>query len=410
MGESFVGEIETQQHAAARAPPDPRAAQAPARPSPYDLYIEFQEVAALWTCASDHPDELTYRCAFQSVEMGLALLADAAHDERPAARREARMAALAANVAAQVTLARRLVTGAPVPPSRMTPEAAISPGVRALRGLGPTHRSLLAHISDAILEAHFPIPLGIEPDLTRLRAEQGFAAPAAPSGPYLPYESWVQPERVASLVLRDPHSAEDRLFATVHQMTECWLRLVLDRFVRAEAPARQGAWDEAAAHLEQASMILAFLVEHIELLHLMVVADYHPLRVALRGASGAQSAAARVATVSARQFVAPVQQALEARGLTILDVDRFPHDHAGEHRYLEAVGTLERRLMAFYFQHFQLARKVLGTKSLGSLGFEVRALAERFTKPIFPEIDDARFDHVMLTNLAHGGDAGRLIA
>jgi hypothetical protein len=142
----------------------------------------------------------------------------------------------------------------------------------------------------------------------------------------------------------------------------------------------------------------------------MVIADYHPMRVRLRGASGAQSVAARVATMSAKHLLPPFEAALAERGLTPLDVLRAPHMVAAEHRYLEAASAIERKLMAFYFQHFQLARKVLGTRSLGSLGYEVRALAERFIKPIFEPLDEARFDHTMLTNLAHGHEAGVIIA
>lgn len=412
-GEEPLLDVRREQQLAASRPEGARrdGAREALQPSPYDLYIGFQQVAALWACESDHEDELSYRCAFQAVEMGLCLLVDALREDRPAGRRAARVAALTDNVVQQVDLARRLLAGRALPPAAMVEAPADSPGVQALARLGPEHRDVLRRITDAVLTAEFPVPLGIEPDLAALRAAQGLPPRDVPAGPFLPYARWVQPDRVAALVHKDEHSPEDRLFATVHQMTECWLRLVLDRYARAELLARErGDWDGAAAHLEQAGTILEFLARHIELLHLMVVADYHPLRVALRGASGAQSAAARVATISARHLLPPLLRDLEARGIAALDVVRFPHDHPGAHRYLEACSTLERRLMAFYFQHFQLARKVLGTKSLGSLGYEVRALAERFTKPLFTELDEARFDHTMLTNLEHGGRAGTIIA
>ncbi|MCA1813726.1 MAG: nuclear transport factor 2 family protein [Halobacteriales archaeon] len=399
-------------HAQAAGRPEGLHAHAPSealRPSPYDLYIDFQRVQELWGCDSDGRDELLWRCAFQSVEMGLTLLADAARDARPVARPAARIETLGENIVQQVALARRVLV-TPLPPHVLTAQPSASQGIRALRSLGPEHRALVGRITDALLLAGLPVPLGIEPCLAELRADLRLPTREVPPGPYLPYARWVQPDRVAAIVLRDEHSVEDRLFATVHQMTECWLRIVLEEFARAEGAVRDGAWDEAAASVERAGHVLEFLGHHIELLHLMVCADYHPLRVALRGASGAQSAAARVATVSAKQLLPPLLRDLEARGLGPLDVLRRPHAHAAEHRYIEAVGTVERRLMAFYFQHFQLARKVLGTRSFGSLGFEVRALADRFLQPMFQELDDARFDHTMLTNLAHGSAAGTIIA
>jgi tryptophan 2,3-dioxygenase/ketosteroid isomerase-like protein len=380
----------------------------PLRPSPYDLWIGFQDGQDLWQCASDHPDERAARCAFTSIEMGLVLLLDAAQDDRPAARSAARVQALADNVADQLRLARRVLRGG-VPASLLVGAPAPDTAFVALASLGAQHRGAVDTVTDALLLGGFPA-LGVEQAAAEARAAHGLPPRALPQGPFLPYAAWAQPGKVAALVLRDPVGPEDRLFATVHQMTECWLRLVLEDFARAEAASRTADWHGASAAVEEASAVLEFLGRHIELLHLMVVADYHPMRVGLRGASGAQSAAARVAAVGARHFLAPFLRDLGQRGLTPLDVLRAAHEHPAEHRFAEALSTLDRRLSMFYFQHFHLARKVLGTRSLGSLGYEVKALAERFTSTLFPALDDARFDHTMLTNAAHGDTAGHLIA
>jgi hypothetical protein len=44
-------------------------------------------------------------------------------------------------------------------------------------------------------------------------------------------------------------------------------------------------------------------------------------------------------------------------------------------------------VQSFLFQHYLLTLGVLGTHSLGSLGYEIRELAEGAAQPLFPEIN-----------------------
>jgi len=59
--------------------------------------------------------------------------------------------------------------------------------------------------------------------------------------------------------------------------------------------------------------------------------------------------------------------------------------------FCQALETLESDLLGgFYFQHFLLARTVLGTGAKGTMGRAVEALARAHNGHIFPELDVVR--------------------
>src|SRR5262249_44750364 len=151
-----------------------------------------------------------------------------------------------------------------------------------------------------------------------------------------PYDSWVQPGRIARIHAGHDYGPEDQIFAGVHRMTECWLCLAGELLDEAADLARGGQHGPSARRADRAAAVLGFLAEHIRVLDLMVLEDYHPLRVALKGSSGAQSSAAAQVTQKAGALIRSLPETVARAGSDLVQVSRAPHEHPELHELMEA--------------------------------------------------------------------------
>ncbi|WP_237529678.1 hypothetical protein, partial [Streptomyces sp. SID5770] len=74
-----------------------------------------------------------------------------------------------------------------------------------------------------------------------------------------------------------------------------------------------------------------------QLLDLMNLADYHPLRVRLRDGSGAQSTAAQQIRSCGRRAYAPLAEFLRRQKKTLIDVLESPQDLPGPYDFLASI-------------------------------------------------------------------------
>ncbi len=384
---------------------------------PYELYISLDDLAPLWAGEAAWENEQPLRAALISLELSFLLIADAARDGRPAARAGERITRLWGGVLAQIGLLGDLLTPAPPPPGTSAPSSATN--LRPLCDLAPRTAALgvparlvrqCADLYESTVE-ELPFLMGLEPEVSRLRAAYGLPARSPRAGPpTLPYDEWVSPRAVAEIFRRRAFNAEDRLFAATHQGVECWMSLVLRALAASSAAAARRDWPSAARSAGQAAAIIAYLTEAVMILDTMVLADYHPLRVRLRDASGAQSRQTVAALAASRRLIEPLDSDLKARGLSYLRVFRRPDAHPAEHTFIEALATLEGRLSAFLFLHYKLAARTLGAESIGSLGVDLESLIERFVRPLWPELDRARHRLGVIAGFAHGRHAGSIVS
>jgi tryptophan 2,3-dioxygenase len=367
---------------------------------PYELYISLGEVEAAWGAGSDWANESILRPGLCALELTFLLIRQASQDPRSMANQQKRVNRLLDLGRRQLDLLDLLLDDSPLPaaiahgmPSQQTSLAALQAGPPAAAG---TKRAWTRWgQAYGLLAERLPYRLGL--------------GPADPAALYVPYDAWVEPDRLEALFRRRDFNQEDPLFATVHQIVECWLAIALRDLEGARSRAGEERWSEATGLIERVSAIFGFVTEQIQILDLMVLADYHPLRVALRGASGAQSRRVALLTQTAAGLPAPVEAMLARTGGTLLDIYRYPERHPGPYAYLESLSDLEKGLSGFYFCHYKLTSKVLGLSGTGTGGYEVRKLAARFVAPFYPVLDQARFDHTMVTNLRHGCVAGSII-
>jgi tryptophan 2,3-dioxygenase len=360
--------------------------------TPYDLYIALAELQPLWQTRSDWEGERVLRAGFCALELTFCLIRHMAGDPRPAARPVQHLDRLWENGRRQVELIDLLLS------DERAPDLVAQPAVRTnLAGLPGRHGRAYERWLSAYraLSARLLYRPGLEGALDL--AEAGAR--------YCPYDAWVAPERVAEVVARRDYNREDPLFAGVHQIAECWMLLAAGALERSLAAAAQQHWDEAASWIDKACHVLAYLTDHMELLHRMVPADYHPLRVVLRGASGSQSAQVYVVLGLGTRLA----EAAEAAATPLLEVYRAPDRDPALYAYVQALADLETRLSDFFFRHYKLAARVLGSTGMGTGGYEVQRLVDRFARPFFPALDQARIAHTTWSNFAWGRQAGSLI-
>ncbi|MFD8013862.1 nuclear transport factor 2 family protein [Streptomyces sp. NPDC058955] len=228
---------------------------------------------------------------------------------------------------------------------------------------------------------------------------------------------------LAALRPRRPAGPEDHLFRGAHQMTECWLRVA--EVCADEALLAAGArdWTRGTRLLRAAGTAVARATQAGQLLDLMDLADYHPLRLMLRDGSGAQSEAARGLPLRVRAVFDALESRVRADGRTLVHVlSRTPptgetaadhgatsFDVTAELHYLRAVRALAKTCQEFLFLHYLLALDVLGAHNTGSLGYDIASMAQRASAPLLPSLDRALYDYAKLTDLWYADLGGRLI-
>lgn len=398
--------------------PEPTPPARSVEPSPYELYIRLEALEAVFRLpdgALDWPGRPIACCGLSAAELTLRLIDEALSDPRGTDLIEQRVERLLEHLLRGLETTCRLLERTPPPimvlQGALTRSAVHSPGFTLLPRLTCAQVERISELVERATRT-LPFQLGIEPALSAARSAHGLAPLASwedDTRPALDYEALVQPTTLWNLREPTPFGLEDHLFSTAHQISECWLAITHHLLAQALADAQKREFADAAHAIVEAAKVLKVVSEAGQLLDMMVLADYHPLRVRLRDGSGAQSRAAQALPSVADRAASLLWSELAARGMDTLDVLEHPVRYPAHHRYLSALKALGRQVQSFLFQHYLLALSVLGTYSIGSLGYGIHKLGERATKPIFPRIDRAHHDYVMLTNFRHGESSGAII-
>ena len=160
-----------------------------------------------------------------------------------------------------------------------------------------------------------------------------------------------------------PHGPEDLLFQTPHVILEI-LFWYAENILLPQFPIQEDQdHDRNSGALILLCAVLDVGTKAMGLLDLMLLADFHPLRVAVHGSSGFYSQAFH----RIRAWFAKAYRAAAAGA----DLDRV---HPCPELYVEetlALQRLDRASAAFRtlaFRHYVLAQKVVGSNSIGSAG------------------------------------------
>src|SRR5262245_60107024 len=129
---------------------------------------------------------------------------------------------------------------------------------------------------------------------------------------------------------------DERLFQTTHQTAELWLHHVdyeIDRVVELLGASETSP---AADLLERAARIIHLLRQQIVVLETMAPADYHVIRTTSLGrGSGQESPGFAKLLDAGRRLWPPFEELLERRGVTLIEIERSPREHAELFRLIQ---------------------------------------------------------------------------
>jgi hypothetical protein len=377
----------------------------------YHEYIGFDDVSAGWRAEEAWEGDSIFRASFQAVELTAALALWLEQDRRPYyLRRRERWRSLLEAARDQIQLGsallRKGVRGGARVIDSSSQQTTLWEFAAVCSAGGLDEEPSLASMVLPYLAKSSP-GIGIE---GALFADLADGLLPISTAAFLEYDRLVRPERVRGMLKAEPLGPEDQFFRVVHQVTECWFHVTITLLSRANASAVRHEWDEWQWSLAQVSEIFEYLGEHIQLLRYMVMEDYHRVRVALRGASGAQSTqAASIRQLLKKQWTAVVKGPLSKCG-TVEDVLRHPTQHPEEYDVLWVLSRLEQSYGTFLYRHYQMAIMVQSIQGPGALGGGVEQLARRVTQPFYADLDVARWKHLLSSTLDNAVNSGSMFA
>jgi tryptophan 2,3-dioxygenase len=179
---------------------------------------------------------------------------------------------------------------------------------------------------------------------------------------------------------------DERLFQTVHQSSELWLKLAV--FETEEAIARIGSDDLVLAVrlLGRANHCVILITDALHVLERLSPWEYHELRKALGHGSGFDSPGWR----EIRRVVPPLGQAFHAlreqADLSLVDVYVRGREHEELYQLAEALIELDERINFWRIRHYKVVARVIGDSVVGTQGTPVEVLGRLIHHVFFPEL------------------------
>ncbi len=225
------------------------------------------------------------------------------------------------------------------------------------------------------------------------------------------YDKWVRPVSVHLLYTPDRRQryVEDAIFVRVHQVCKGILEAFLVELDKVEAALFKADYPAAEKHVLMASRFLKPFECTINLLGEMSQIDYSPLRVALRDASGIQSARAQARKSVVKDHFWLFQQQLKTRALDCFVVLANHDEHVWEYRLLQAFKVLSRSIQETMSNHAHLVQNTLGSTVIGTAGFRILSLGEIAAYPLLPDLASSLDLLTLWTNLRFADHSGIVI-
>ena len=371
----------------------------------YNVYVQTARVEAVWPRLSDWALAPQLGPLLVSLELILKILEDTLDEtgSREYINDAAKVDVVAASAAAVLTLIAEVAfdheAGVTRPPEGLFgPPSTGSAWNRVIKKLDRVANG--ARIKATLRSCH---------DLAvRLL---GFQLGLARSRSGLDYDKWIRPELVHGLYAPDRRHRyiEDPIFVRVHQACEGILEAMLVELNQVEALLFKADYAGAERHVLLASRFMKPFERTISVLGEMSQLDYAPLRVALRDASGIQSARAQARKSVVDDHFWLFRQQLKHRGLDCFVVLANHAEFRSEYRLLQAFKTLAKTINESMSHHAHLVQYVLGANVIGTAGFRVKPLGEIAALPLLQDLTTALDRLTLWTNLAFADHSGIVI-
>lgn len=208
------------------------------------------------------------------------------------------------------------------------------------------------------------------------------------------YERYLRTDELLSL----QKSPDERLhpdeltFQVVHQTFELWWKLTTDFMERAATALRSGDATGAVPLLRRALQAQTIVMDAMRQLELVAPVDFLTIRPGLGDGNGGDSPGFRAILHTAPALWDAFTAALDAAGVSLLDLYLDPHAHPALYDCAEALTDFDEQFHVFRAAHLKLAERHLGLKAVGTGGTPVpaleRSLRHRLFMPLWQTRDE----------------------
>ena len=206
------------------------------------------------------------------------------------------------------------------------------------------------------------------------------------------YERYI---RTDALLALQPEPAtwahrDELLFTIVHQTSELWLKLAAEEISTALSDVEQGRVYPALRLLRRSVICIQHTITALDMLEEMTPWEYQHVRTALGHGSGFDSPGFNRLRMLMPRLVAQVQQRIEATGCSLAEIYIHQRDHEQLVDLLEAVLTIDERLMDWRGRHFRVVERTIGLDVEGTQGTPVTVLRDLRDASFVPEFWSVR--------------------
>jgi tryptophan 2,3-dioxygenase len=215
------------------------------------------------------------------------------------------------------------------------------------------------------------------------------------------YENYLRTDELLSLQ-KTPEEMihrDERLFQTVHQSSELWLKLACFEIDEAIALLGEDGIRRALRLLGRADHCIVIVTEALHVLERLSPWEYHELRKALGHGSGFDSPGFRELRARAPRLWEAFEGVRARSGLTLADVYVKALEHPDLYDLAEALIELDERTSIWRDVHVKMVQRVIGGGAVGTQGTPVAVLAGLTKTRFFPALWDVRNT---LTEIADG--------
>ena len=371
---------------------------------PYNLYIHFDELSFFFNVNSDRKENFL-RCGFVSIELSCYLLGNILNKKEN--NNTDKISYILQGIEKQFNVLKSCDFLLESKGFKDT----YSENINNLKLLDQSHAGVIEKITTIYFELSKNVKIGLDNQINEIR-NHFFLANLVP-GDFEVNDLLEFPNIIKVLKLNelDYFNSEDKMFMIVHQISECWFNIGINELKSIDKLLQDSELCEQKIghHFKSIFETLIYLSEVILLLEHLVLSDYHPLRVALRGASGGQSQQAYEIFGISRKIFVKFLDIIKDENKNIVQIIENPKENEVFLSIVNHFSKLERSLKNFFFQHYVLTSSVIGSQSFGSIGQDIVSLVDKFIDPLFKEIDQAKYDLTLKTNFQYGNISGALI-
>jgi tryptophan 2,3-dioxygenase len=235
------------------------------------------------------------------------------------------------------------------------------------------------------------------------RPHGDLAQPILPGNGATDYERYLRTDDLL-LLQKEPDEMvhrDERLFQTVHQSSELWLKLACFEVEGATELLGQGdAWG-AVRLLRRSAHCIVLITDALHMLEHMSPWEYRIVRRVLGHGSGFDSPGFRRLRELAPLLAEAFHEMLRREGVSVVDVQVRGRELEPLYQLSEALIELDERVTIWRMVHVKMVERVIGGGAIGTQGTPVEVLERLVQRTLFRDLWDVRNTLTELADAEH---------